>query len=157
MNESIMITGADGYFGKLLTVKYLTQTDNKVFLWVRAQDHDEYQSKRDLLSHAYAAYANRISIHSGDLKSDQPFSTINPSEVTTLIHTAAITRFNVEEPLANAVNREGTRKTAEFAIRCPKLEQFGFVSTIYSSGLAPGCVAEPNSRICPGISFAPQP
>lgn len=152
MNESVMITGADGYFGKMLTEKYLTQTDSNVLLWVRSQDHDEFQRKCDQLSHAYASHANRISIYGGDLKSDEPFTTVNPSNVTTIIHTAAITRFNVEEPLANAVNREGTRKTAEFAVRCPKLEQFGFVSTIYSSGLASGCVTE--SAVSPEGPFA---
>lgn len=147
-----MITGADGYFGQLLTEKYLTQTDSNVLLWVRAKDHNEYQHKHARLSHANAQHKNRISIYGGDLQSDDPFTTVDPHTVATLIHTAAITRFNVEEHLANTVNREGTRKTAEFAARCPKLEQFGFVSTIYSSGLAPGCVAE--SAVDPEGPFA---
>ena len=152
MSESVLITGADGYFGKLLTEKYLSHTDNRMLLWVRAQDRTEYDSKCEQLRKTYAVHKNRIHFHGGDLQSPEPFSTINPSEVKAIVHTAAITRFNVEESLANEVNREGTRKTAMFAHRCRGLEQFAFISTIYSSGLAPGCVSE--TAVSPTGPFA---
>ena len=142
MSESVLITGADGYFGSLLTEKYLRHSDNNLLLWLHANNTADYQFKREKLLQRYPGYIKRIKIHGGDLRDNNPLDGVKPSEVTSIIHTAAITRFNVEEQLANDVNREGTLKIASFAQTCSCLEQFSFVSTIYSSGLAPGVIEE---------------
>lgn len=142
MSEAVLITGADGYFGNLLTWNYLTQTDRMLDLWVHAENREQYLAKCERLLLTYPAQRNRINMRGGDLRDADPFAGLDTSNISTIIHTAAVTRFNVEENLASEVNREGTRKLAVFAKKCPRLERFAFVSTIYSSGLAPGCVEE---------------
>ncbi|MCI0504566.1 MAG: SDR family oxidoreductase [Gammaproteobacteria bacterium] len=154
MTESVLITGADGYFGGMFTEKYLTQSDNHLLLWVRARDRAQYQSKCEQLSQRYSSYnKRRFTICGGDLADPEPFAGINgAADINAIVHTAAITRFNVEPLLADAVNRDGTRKVASFASQCPRLGQLAFISTIYSSGLAPGCIAE--APVSPAGPFA---
>ncbi|HEY5603627.1 MAG TPA: SDR family oxidoreductase [Gammaproteobacteria bacterium] len=153
MTESVLITGADGYFGGMFAKKYLTQSDDHLLLWVRAKDRAEYQRKYEQLSQKYPSHKRRFSVCGGDLSDPDPFSSISgAADITTIVHTAAITRFNVEQSLADAVNRDGTVKVASFADKCPRLEQLAFVSTLYSSGLAPGCIEE--AQVSPAGPFA---
>ena len=142
MSESVLITGADGYFGGLLTEKYLRHSDKNLLLWLHANNKEAYQYKCENLKQKHPGQLKRLKIHGGDLRDNNPLAEVKPSEVTSIIHTAAITRSNVEEETANDVNREGTLKIASFAQTCSRLERFSFVSTIYSSGLAPGSIAE---------------
>ncbi|MCP5245550.1 MAG: SDR family oxidoreductase [Burkholderiales bacterium] len=152
MSEFILITGADGYFGNLLVRNYLDRTDKKLKLWVRASGNEEYESKLARLEKAYGANLERIQFYHGDLSENRPFREVGRESITGIVHTAAITRFNVEEDLANRVNRDGVRKVAEFARQCPDLQQFGFVSTVYSSGLTKGIV--PETSVKPEGRFA---
>ena len=69
------------------------------------------------------------------------------------MHAAAVTRFNVEEDVARAVNVEGTKKVCAFARRCPNLEQLVVLSTIYSAGRRAGVVAEELHDDCGFVNF----
>lgn len=152
MSEFVLITGADGYFGSLLVKNYLRRTDKELKLWLRANSSDEFESKLAGLEQVYGEYLKRIQFYSGDLSEEKPFHEVSSENITSIIHTAAITRFNVEEELANQINRDGVRKIAEFARQCQSLQQFGFVSTVYSSGLTKGGVLE--SPVTPEGRFA---
>lgn len=150
--SAVLITGADGYFGSLLTEKYLSQTDRELYLWVKANKQSEYDNKLSVLEQKNIVPSKRIKIFHGNLVDTDPFYEVNKNNVSTVIHTAAITRFNVEEKLANQVNRDGTRKAANFASQCNNLDRFAFVSTIYSSGLHSGEISE--SAVDPNGPFA---
>jgi dTDP-4-dehydrorhamnose reductase len=85
---------------------------------------------------------DRIGYHWGDLVNEAPFDSLDPRDIHCVIHTAAVTRFNVDEDTARRVNAEGTEKALRFASRCPSLETFGLLSTVYASGLKSGAIQE---------------
>src|SRR5262249_28275867 len=59
-----------------------------------------------------------------------------------IIHTAAVTKFNVDSETAESVNIQGAEKLLKFASRCDSLETFGLLSTVYASGLKAGTIEE---------------
>ncbi|RLT95075.1 SDR family oxidoreductase [Ketobacter sp.] len=142
MAETILITGADGYIGSLISTWLLEHTDARLMLWVRA-DHDaELEAKRAHLHQQHAAHGERIQVCYGNLQNEAPLDSIDPEPIQRIIHVAAVTEFNVTRERADAVNRDGTRKVLAFARRCPHLQRFCYVSTTYVAGLAQGGIAE---------------
>lgn len=152
MAESVLITGADGYLGSLVVKNYLLHSDKKLKLWVRAANSAGFESKLERLAQVYGEYSPRVRFYGGELLHVRPFEGVDGNDITGIVHTAAITRFNVDADQANEVNRDGVRKLAQFARQCPRLERFGFVSTVYSSGLVNGDVME--AEVAPGGGFA---
>lgn len=152
MSKTILITGADGYLGGTLTKTMLNSTPLDIALWIRVKDKEEFDKKKNIIYKNYVHDSDRIKLYSGDLLSDNPFESIPTSDINQIIHSAAITRFNVESDLANNINHKGSYKMMEFARRCKSLEQFSYISTIYSSGLKAGTVREeyidPNGDFC---------
>src|SRR5436853_7763279 len=124
----ILITGADGYIGTRLAHAYLERTDMPVILWVRSGNSDEFESKRKRLQQRFGRFESRIAYEWGDLVRDHPLDSIDPRKVRHIIHTAAITKFNVDEDTAQRVNIEGSEKVLKFATRCNSLEAFGLLS-----------------------------
>jgi nucleoside-diphosphate-sugar epimerase len=98
--------------------------------------------KQERLRQQLAGFAVRLTLHYGDLVQAQPFHTVAPEEVGSIIHTAAVTRFNVDADTADQVNLAGTEKLLTFAARCPALRGLGLLSTVYASGLQAGRIAE---------------
>lgn len=142
MAETILVTGADGYIGSLVCDRLLRDTDARLVLWVRAQDADEFRAKQDRILQRRAGVLDRISLLHGNLYEEEPFAGVDAGAIDRIIHTAAVTAFNVEADVADAVNREGTRKVLAFARRCPQLKRFCYVSTAYAAGLESGDVLE---------------
>jgi len=140
--KTVLITGGDGYLGQRLAHAYLEQTDLPVLLWLRAGNGDEFERKRAKLNPQFAHFESRIGYKWGDLVKDYPFDSIEPQKIQTIIHTAAVTKFNVDEETAHKVNIEGTEKLLRFASQCRSLEAFGLLSTVYASGLKSGVIAE---------------
>jgi nucleoside-diphosphate-sugar epimerase len=140
--KHILITGADGYIGMRVARTYLELTDTPVLLWVRADDIDEFENKRKRLQQALGRFESRIGYAWGNLVRDDPFDSVDSRKMRGIIHTAAVTKFNVDEDTARRVNIEGTEKVLKFASRCDSLEAFGLLSTVYASGLTPGVIAE---------------
>lgn len=123
----ILITGADGYLGSRLARRLLETTDASLVLW----GHRPRESP-----------SNRVEIRAGDLADADPFSGIDPRSLRSIVHTAAVIRFNVERDLAERVNLGGTRKVLELASRCPNLESFVLTSSLYACGLRSGAIEE---------------
>jgi nucleoside-diphosphate-sugar epimerase len=67
---------------------------------------------------------------------------VNPRQVGSIVHSAAVTRFNVDETTAQSVNVEGTGKLLDFASQCDGLDSVAILSTVYASGLKPGLIEE---------------
>jgi nucleoside-diphosphate-sugar epimerase len=65
------------------------------------------------------------------------------SRVTSIVHGAALTRFDAELEDARAVNAAGTRQMLAFASKCPKLRSMSVLSTVYVAGRRTGTIREP--------------
>jgi len=88
----------------------------------------------------------------GELTDTEPFADVDPKSICRIIHSAAVTRFNVDPQTAQEVNVEGTRKLLQFAARCPALESIDFLSTVYAAGLRDGVIAEEPSDGAAGFA-----
>lgn len=76
------------------------------------------------------------------LRDPDPFSNVDPRRVTRVIHTSAVTRFDVDRETAWHVNVAGTARVRQFAARCERLERFVHLSTLYTAGLRTGEIRE---------------
>lgn len=63
-------------------------------------------------------------------------------KITSIIHAAAATRFDLPIATARGINVEGTRQVVEFARACRGLRQLGFVSTAFVAGKRTGLIYE---------------
>ncbi len=111
---AVLITGAGGYLGSLVADRYR-------------------EAGEEVVAHGRAT---------GDLAAADPFASVDPGPITHVVHSGAVTRFDVDRDAARAVNVEGTRKLLSFARTCPRLESLGLVSTVYATGLRSGSIAE---------------
>jgi nucleoside-diphosphate-sugar epimerase len=84
----------------------------------------------------------RVEVVPADLRSAEPFAGLDPGPITRILHTAAITRFNVDRDLAREVNVEGTEKVVAFARGCRNLRRLVALSSVYSAGRRTGLVEE---------------
>lgn len=142
MSSKILITGSTGYIGKSLTKKYLESTDDELWLLIRVKDQTDFQNTIEKLNYEFNFPKSRVTYCACDLNKENPLAEINPKAVKSIIHTAAITRFNVSQEEAKRINVQGTIKLLQFAETCPNIVQVGLLSSIYSSGLRPGLVEE---------------
>ena len=65
------------------------------------------------------------------------------SEITTIVHAAADTRFGVDAHVAQRTNVGGTSNLLAFAARCPKIERVLALSTTHVAGRRTGRILEP--------------
>lgn len=140
----VLITGGNGYLGVRLAERILLDSDNCVRLLVHASNGAELEQKSAGLKGRFEKHlaAKRLELLAADLSAPNCFSNIESKGIRQIIHSAAVTRFNVEEHLANTVNVEGSRSLLRFASVCPELESIQFLSTLYASGLRQGVVLE---------------
>lgn len=150
--KPVLITGANGYLGSRIAKMYALRHGRPVIAWLHAAQHEEFERKRVGLMRAVGPAAPFIRCAWGDLRDAEPFRCVDPDEVGAIVHSAAITRFNVERELACAVNVDGTEKLLEFAARCAGLEAVGVLSTVYASGLTAGNVDEAPLKEVDGFS-----
>lgn len=64
------------------------------------------------------------------------------SEITSIVHAAALTRFDAPVSAARATNVEGTHHVLNFAGCCPKLRSVVLLSTVYVAGKRTGRIRE---------------
>ncbi|MBX9686268.1 MAG: SDR family oxidoreductase [Candidatus Obscuribacterales bacterium] len=151
---AVLITGGNGYLGQRLAGRILSSSNYSVKLYLHAATKQELSDKSRSLSTSFQEFeeSGRFSVLGGELKSKAPFEDLDASRIVQIIHSAAVTRFNVEADLANEVNIEGARKVLSFARRCPKLEAVQFLSTVYASGLRTGLLKETRLEKAPQFS-----
>ena len=65
------------------------------------------------------------------------------SRVTTIVHAAALTRFDAPLDAARQTNVDGTAHLLAFAAQCPRLERLCALSTVYVAGRRTGTILEP--------------
>lgn len=144
-----LVTGAGGYLGAGLAARLLAE-GRPVLAWLHAESGAELEGKAaalrdrlgDRLDDRLGSGAGRLEIRGGDLRAPEPFADLDPAGIHRIVHCAAVTRFNVEEPLAREVNVEGAARLFAFADRCTDLEQLALASSVYACGLQDGVIAE---------------
>lgn len=144
--KRVLITGGGGYLGVRTAAEILAETDRDVLLWLHAASIDEARAKAQDAARALARFEGRVSFAHGELGDDEPFASVEPRQVCGIVHAAAVTRFNVDAATADRVNVGGAEKAFRFAERCPALDELTYVSTVYTSGLRTGNVAEEAMR-----------
>ena len=140
--KKVLITGGNGYLGQRIAKHYLDQGQYRVLLWVHARDASTIEKKLDALQAIYGNQYSKLTVYWGDLIDNDPFEGVATNDIEHIVHTAAVIDFNVEAETAAAVNVEGTRKVCEFARQCQNLKSFGFISSLYASGLHGGDIEE---------------
>ncbi|MGH8536320.1 MAG: SDR family oxidoreductase [Gammaproteobacteria bacterium] len=141
--KKILITGGNGYVASRLAQHYLSQQpQTDVVLWLHADAAAEFEHKRSKLETYFHDFDGRIEYRAGNLVAAEPFVEVDPKAIDIVVHAAAVTRFNVEQDLAQQVNVDGTEKLLKFCERCRNLERVALLSTVYSSGLRQGAIDE---------------
>lgn len=140
--KTILITGGSGHIASRVAKRYLQESDARLMLWLHAESMDEFERKRSALDVQLSPAKGRVEYYPGDLAADKPFSDIDPASITHVVHAAAVTRFNVEQAIAQQINIEGSEKLFQFCQRCPQLERLALLSTVYVSGLRAGPMDE---------------
>jgi nucleoside-diphosphate-sugar epimerase len=138
--KTVLVTGGGGYIGQRLAQRLLETSDARVVLFV----HGDPAAPPDAPA-VLAGYGKRLRMVAGELADETAFAGVDDdaaASLTHIVHGAAVTRFNVEAELADAVNVGGTRRILALAQRCPNLAHFTLVSTVYAAGLVDGEVAE---------------
>lgn len=143
--EHLLITGATGAFGKYL-LKELAQTNIQITALVRAKD-DKAASARIAELGIDEQSLRHIKVLRGDLVNTdlglkkQDYIGLQQS-VTSILHAAASTRFDL--PLSEAqISNVGTlQNVLGFAAGANRLDKFGYVSTAFVAGKMTGLIPE---------------
>jgi thioester reductase-like protein len=149
----VLLTGATGFVGMELLVRYLERTDRRVYALVRGANDREVRARvrRTLVSLFGAGhpYSERVVGVRGDIthsglglekKRDEL-----AEQVSEVVHGAASVSFELGLDASRAVNVEGTRRVLEFAGHCQRrggLRRFSYISTAYVAGEYDGRFSE---------------
>lgn len=139
---AILVTGADGYLGRLLVRHLLATDDRPLLLWVRAGSAAEAGARCAAALGPAAVADPRVRCTGGDLTGPDPFGGVDPRGVGGIVHLAAATSFTVGAEAARLTNVHGTARALDLARRCPRLDGFCLASTLYASGLDAGLIPE---------------
>jgi thioester reductase-like protein len=143
---AIFLTGATGFVGMELLIRYLERTDRHVYALVRpADDADPAERLRGVieeLSGDRDAFSGRWTAVAGD--AEEPGLGIEAArrrelaaEVADIVHSAASVSFSLPLKESRRINVAGTRGVLEFAELCRErggLRKFAYVSTAYVAG-----------------------
>jgi long-chain acyl-CoA synthetase len=148
-----MLTGATGFVGMELLVRYLERTDRRIYALVRgANDREVAARVRRTLVSLFGAnhpYSDRVVGIRGDIthpglgleeKRDEL-----AEQVSEVVHAAASVSFELGLDASREINVEGTRRVLEFAERCERrggLRRFSYISTAYVAGEHAGHFSE---------------
>jgi thioester reductase-like protein len=148
---ALLLTGATGFVGMEVLARFLERSDRHVVALVRADD-DEHAAARvratleSSCGEAADAHEDRVTAIAGDITAprlglgDRWHALAE--NIGAIVHGAASVAFDLSLEESRAINVEGTRKVLEFALACPNLERFTYVSTAYVAGDRRGIVYE---------------
>jgi len=139
--RAVLVTGAEGYLGGAVAEALLERTARPVLLFVHDRGGDT-ATRAGRLRERLDRGRGRTEVVAGDLRAPSPLAGVDARRVGAIVHAGAVTRFNVDTATAAAVNVEGTARVAGFARRCPGLQAFVQLSSLYATGLRAGRVPE---------------
>jgi long-chain acyl-CoA synthetase len=153
---AVLLTGATGFVGTEVLVRYLERSERHVVALVRAADDEQAAARlRATLAGACEdpdAHAGRVTAVAGDLTASRlglgerwaPLS----RRVGAIVHGAASVAFDLSLEASRRINVDGTRRVLDFARACQRLERLTYVSTAYVAGDRRGTVYEDD--VAPG-------
>ena len=152
MPDVALVTGGTGLIGREIVRCLLAQTDWQLCILRHRRGFEDdgggtMAASAAAPSAARRAAEARIRIVDGDVTRDglgMPPAAYRQltAEVTAVLHGAASTRFHLPLAEARRTNVAGTRVVLELARRCPRLERFGLLSTVYVAGTSTGTIPE---------------
>jgi len=152
--DGILLTGATGFVGTELLVRYLQLTDRTLYVLIRARDdaHGRERLSETLRGALGSAepWMGRVRVLAGDITQDG--LGLDPDvarqvacEISEIVHGAASVSFDLELDASRAINVEGTRRMLAFAELCRSaggLQRLTYVSTAYVAGTHRGRFGE---------------
>jgi thioester reductase-like protein len=161
--EAILLSGATGFLGMELLIRYLERTDRHLYALVRStsdlEASERIRAAIEEMCGTGDAHRGRWSAVPGDI--EVPGLGLGPersrrlaSEVAEIVHSAASVSFS--QPLADArrINVAGTGSMLEFAELCRAeggLRRFAHVSTAYVAGDHAGTFGEDQLELGQGF------
>jgi long-chain acyl-CoA synthetase len=152
---TVLLTGATGFVGMELLVRWLERTERHVLAIVRAGSDESARARIDavlanLFGDRAGRFGDRITAVAGDMTA--PGLGLDPmrwdslaAESTMIVHCAASVSFGQSLDEARAINVEGTRRMLDLAGRAKALgglERYAQVSTAYVAGTHAGRFSE---------------
>jgi thioester reductase-like protein len=164
---ALLITGATGFLGQEILLRYLERSDRQIYALIRAEnDLRATERMRSILISLFGEadpYLSRINAVAADVESpglgldDDRLGEL-ASRVTEIIHSAASVSFTLPLSESRRVNVEGTRRLLEFAELCQRrgqsLGRFCHISTAYVAGDHPGEFTEDQLEVGQGFRNA---
>ncbi len=160
----VFLTGATGFVGMEVLVRYLERGSRPVTCLVRAESDEAARARLDrildgLIANGAELFAHRIEAVAGEMtEPDLGFSVELRNrladEVTTIVHCAADVSFDQTLEHARSVNLGGTRRMLEFATRAQEsggLDRYAQVSTAYVAGTHTGRFTEDDLDVGQGF------
>jgi len=125
----LLVTGATGAFGQRL-IRKLTPCDDIEKIYALGR-----QNRLDIIS-------RKIEFIEADITEEITIPDEIRCNMTAILHAAAETRFSAPLEEVRRVNVDGLANILNLAFRCPRLDRFGCLSTIYIAGKRTGRVNE---------------
>ena len=154
---AVLLTGATGFVGSQVLLRYLHRARRRVYALVRGSDPVEAAER---LSSAVAPLgaelpADRVVAVPADLERDGLGLDADrrdeiAGEVTDIVHAAASVSFSLPLPQSRSINVEGTRRILDFAHLSQRrggLRRMAYVSTAYVAGTHPGPFTEDDLEV----------
>jgi nucleoside-diphosphate-sugar epimerase len=134
----LLVTGANGVFGQAI-IRTLSRFDEveKIYA-VGRENRVNFTSPK-------------IQFIAADIVNELIIREEIRRELTAVLHAAAETRFSAALDVARRVNVDGLAHVLTFASRCPRLDRFGCLSTIYVAGKRIGRISENERRRSAGF------
>jgi nucleoside-diphosphate-sugar epimerase len=134
MRQTVLITGGTGMVGQELLPKICSQDGvERVIVLTRSTPQPPSSRKIQVL---------RGDVSEPDLGLQEASRQSVARDVTTIIHGAAETSFDLELRAARAINVGGTENVLRFAANCPRLNALCHLSTVYVAGKRTGVIRE---------------
>jgi nucleoside-diphosphate-sugar epimerase len=147
MNAHVLVTGTGSV--STATARALLRRGIRVTLWAHAESASQLATKARALEQDGVAGAT---LRGGDLRDERPLASVDASDVTHVLHAAAVTRFDVDRATAEVLNVRGTRRVLAAAARMPRLAHVVLASSVHAAGLSRGDIAEEALASPPGFA-----
>jgi thioester reductase-like protein len=145
--DALLITGATGFLGQEILLRYLERTERPIYALIRAENDLQASERmcsilaslfRDPDPYLPRVIAIAADVESADLGLGDARRRELASRVTEIIHSAASVSFTLPLAESRRVNVEGTRRMLEFAELCQRrgdaLRSLCHISTAYVAG-----------------------